>query len=196
MRLGVFIVLLAACLNVRAAVGCGDNLAKEGATRYDILNLCGEPDWRDGWNHAEARGVWSPIELYNSVFVEQWYYNRGPDRLIRLFTFHNLRLVRIDHLGYGWVPRRSRQCKPDMFLLGMSKYEVWFHCGDPAWAESSGGGQVIRPGVGLGYYSEVHFDTWIYDFGTSRFQRILYFQNGFLNHSEVGERGHVRRKGL
>ena len=32
--------------------------------------------------------------------------------------------------------------------------------------------------------------------GTSLFQRLLYFQNGFLNHLEIGERGHVRRKGL
>ena len=196
MRLGVLIALLVLSFAARASVSCGDHLAKEGATRYDIINLCGEPDWRDGWNYAEGRGVLGSVELYNSVFVEQWYYNRGPNRFVRLFTFHNLRLVRIDHLGYGWAPHRRRQCKPDMFLAGLSKYEVWFHCGDPAWAESWGGGQLIRPSLGVEYYSQVQFDTWIYDFGTSRFQRILHFQNGFLNFVEVGERGHVRRKGL
>jgi len=196
MRLGVFIVLLALGLNVQAARKCGDHLVQQDVTRYDVLSLCGEPNWRDGWNYTESTGVWSPIQNFNSVFIEQWYYNRGPDRLLRLYTFHNLRLVRIDTLGYGWEPRRRRKCKPDMFLLGISKYEVWFHCGDPAWAESWDGAQLVRPGPSVARYSQVHFDTWIYDFGTSRFQRLLYFQNGFLNHLEVGERGHVRRKGL
>ncbi|TDJ36125.1 MAG: DUF2845 domain-containing protein [Gammaproteobacteria bacterium] len=196
MRLGVLITLLVLSFAARAAVSCGDQLAREGATRYDIINLCGEPDWRDGWYETTAFGVWSPIQVYDQVFIEQWYYNRGPDRFIRLFTFQNLRLVRIDHLGYGWVPYRRRQCKPAMFFIGISKYEVWFHCGEPAWAESWYGGQLIRPGVGVGRFGQVHFDTWIYDFGTSRFQRILHFQNGFLNFVEVGERGHVKRRGL
>ncbi len=155
MRLGVLIALLVLSFAARAAVSCGDHLAKEGATRYDIINLCGEPDWRDGWNYAEGRGVLGSFELYNSVFVEQWYYNRGPDRFIRLFTFHNLRLVRIDHLGYGWVPRRRRQCKPDMFLAGLSKYEVWFHCGDPAWAESWGAAWWAR-----GYWTSESRPIW------------------------------------
>lgn len=196
MRLGVLIALLVFSSIARAAVGCGNHLVNEGATRYDVINLCGEPDWRDGWTDTLSAGVWGPIQVYNPLFIEQWYYNQGPDRLLRLFTFHNLRLVRIDHLGYGWVPRHRRQCKPDMFLMGITKYEVWSHCGDPAWAESWDGGQVIRLGGGRERYSQVHFDTWIYDFGTSRFQRILHFQNGFLNHKEVGERGYVRRRGL
>jgi hypothetical protein len=67
-----------------------------GDLKQDVLSRCGAPTAT--YVHAEARERGART-LYETV--EDWRYNLGPYRLVRIFTFRNGRLTAIDTGGYG-----------------------------------------------------------------------------------------------
>ena len=75
---------------------CSSERISLGDLKQDVLSRCGTPT--DAYVHAEARERGART-LYETV--EDWRYDLGPYRLVRIFTFRNGRLTVIETGGYG-----------------------------------------------------------------------------------------------
>ncbi len=108
---GKGVVIAAACLlfalaPMRApAFYCGNDLIDKGDTTIEVLHACGQPDSVDSWNeiknasHFRYGFIWHSLE---NVHVEQWIYNFGPYRFIRILRFENGILKHIKTGDYGF----------------------------------------------------------------------------------------------
>ena len=108
-RILLSLLLLLAQVDARAFY-CGRNLVKEGDYQLQVLQKCGEPDYRD--RRVEYRSV-RLGSGYNQpgmdmtttfpVNVDEWTYDFGPRRFMQNLLFENGVLVLIRDLGYGAV---------------------------------------------------------------------------------------------
>lgn len=105
-----------------AALRCGGKLVSDGAPQGKVLRFCGEPEsvqvrsvYRAGIPRQRIRhrdehagAVQDSAELliadraYVEVVVEEWTYNFGPHRLMRVIRFENGLVTSIRQLGYGY----------------------------------------------------------------------------------------------
>ena len=81
--------------------GCGDRVISTGDAKADVLIRCGEPFYKT--SHQEelkerAEGIGSRTV---TVTVEEWTYNFGPQRFMRIIIFRNGTVVDIRTGGYG-----------------------------------------------------------------------------------------------
>ena len=74
---------------------CSSERISLGDLKQDVLSRCGTPT--DAYVHAEARERGART-LYEAV--EDWRYDLGPYRLVRIFTFRNGRLTVSETGGY------------------------------------------------------------------------------------------------
>lgn len=91
------------------AMYCGQRLVKNGDTRYRVRALCGEP--ADIIERVELRSVAAflrgtdgtpvRIERMVEVQIDEWTYDLGSQRLLRVFVFENGRLISMTTRGYG-----------------------------------------------------------------------------------------------
>ena len=74
---------------------CDVDKLKAGLSQYEVLQRCGEPFFRD----SRDEEVFSAISGQNRRLVErrvdEWTYNLGPNRFMRILTFKNGRLKQI-----------------------------------------------------------------------------------------------------
>lgn len=101
------------------ALRCGSKLVTEGDPRGKVLKYCGEPDsvqvrsvYRAGLPRRQLSrrtgDVYRERELlyadraYVEIVVEEWTYNFGPRRLMRVVRFENGIVASITRLGYGY----------------------------------------------------------------------------------------------
>ncbi len=116
-RKGLFVL---ACMVIAGVFFLGHSspafadCAMSGDLMWDVVQNCGEPSWveagqqrtfgqyfvphrmRDGWL------VEGPVIGEVPVDVEQWVYNYGPTRFVRILTFQNGILKSISRGGYGY----------------------------------------------------------------------------------------------
>ena len=91
------------------AMYCGQRLVKNGDTRHRVRALCGEP--ADIIERVELRSVAAflrgtdgtpvRIERMAEVQIDEWTYDLGSQRLLRVFVFENGRLISMTTRGYG-----------------------------------------------------------------------------------------------
>ena len=81
---------------------CGGGPVREGDRKLDVLAKCGEPTTIDAWLVPYPIVDGAAGELVN-VEVELWAYNLGPRQLVRLVTFENGVVIRVETGGYGYV---------------------------------------------------------------------------------------------
>jgi hypothetical protein len=97
MRLGALLmasVLGSASVAQAGSLRCGGRLVKEGDSTAEVQMKCGEPTTRD--RRIELfDGAWS------SVTIDEWTYNLGPNDFVRILTFVNGILRRIETGEYG-----------------------------------------------------------------------------------------------
>lgn len=116
----LLLILALGFSNGALALRCGNKLVQRGDPMPKVLRICGEPVatqqrsivrrgvprsrvFRDG----ELRGL-SDEELlindrsYVEVIVEEWTYNFGPRKLMRIVRFENGLVADIKELGYGY----------------------------------------------------------------------------------------------
>lgn len=81
--------------------GCGDRVISTGDTKADVRIRCGEPFYKDA--HQEELKQWFDGIGSRSVMVtvEEWTYNFGPQRFMRVITFRNGTVVEVRTGGYG-----------------------------------------------------------------------------------------------
>jgi len=97
------------------AFRCGSRLISLGATRGEVIDKCGPPNWQDSWEEDRLERVsgipYSPNGSFSGtrvpfvtivrVTVEEWTYNFGSSYFMRILRFENNRLKKIETGGYG-----------------------------------------------------------------------------------------------
>jgi hypothetical protein len=116
-------LLLLICILVVAepamALRCGSRLVNDGDHKSKILKYCGEPTavqvrtlYRAGYPRSIARhnrfdnvdgDLLIADRAYAEVIIEEWTYNFGPRRLMRVVKFENGLVVSIKRLSYGYI---------------------------------------------------------------------------------------------
>jgi len=91
------------------ALRCDSRLVLEGDYKLQVLQKCGEPDYRESrveyrLTRLRGSGLNQPgldQEVQQPVVIDEWTYDFGPHRFMQLLIFENGRLVRIKDLDYG-----------------------------------------------------------------------------------------------
>jgi hypothetical protein len=109
-RIATAIVLalasLSAALPAEASFRCGSRIITRGDHASKMLHFCGEPDSVQT-RLAQRTFVSNYGRVYipgfvEDVLVEEWTYNLGPHKLMRLVRIENGIVVEVEHLGYGY----------------------------------------------------------------------------------------------
>lgn len=115
----ILVCLLATLSTPALALRCGNKIVRNGDHQAKILNMCGEPTavkvhniYRSGipvsGSGSTERHHRSNDELivHNrsvvEVVVEEWTYNFGPRKLMRVIRFENGFVTSVKRLGYGY----------------------------------------------------------------------------------------------
>lgn len=97
------------------ALRCGSKLVREGDPKARILKICGEPAGiqqrtvlRAGFparlgRHLPDGELLIPDRSFVEVIIEEWTYNFGPRRLMRIVRFENGLVREVEQLGYGYI---------------------------------------------------------------------------------------------
>ncbi len=79
----------------RLPAHCNTDILSSGLSQYEVLQRCGEPFFRD----SRTEEVFSRISGGGRRLVErridEWTYNLGPTRFMRILTFNNGRLEEV-----------------------------------------------------------------------------------------------------
>ncbi len=101
------IILLLSFAAAAQALRCGNDLVQKGDHITEVLEKCGEPDYREKWIedaiiHRRPHRLLPPEHTIGSVVVSLWTYNFGRRQFMRELRFENGRLVDIETLDYGF----------------------------------------------------------------------------------------------
>ncbi|MDE2235245.1 MAG: DUF2845 domain-containing protein [Gammaproteobacteria bacterium] len=151
--LSIFLFMLAA--PAAHAWRCANSLVNTGDSASQVRKKCGPPDYIYAATGTERRGRFVAVDEY-------WYYNSGPQQLMRELQFHHGKLQAELTLGYGFNPE-SRRCAPQDIRIGMSAYELASFCGQPKRKHDR---YVRISGKGSGGKLMRHSQEWRYDFGS------------------------------
>lgn len=80
---------------------CDDRAISVGDRKPDILIKCGEPHFKNSFQEEIRERFGDSSVRTVVVTVEEWTYNFGPQRFIRVITFRNGTVVEIRTGGYG-----------------------------------------------------------------------------------------------
>ncbi|MDH3716351.1 MAG: DUF2845 domain-containing protein [Gammaproteobacteria bacterium] len=103
---GALALLVLVVQPAQAAMRCGSQLVSDGDHKLQVLHKCGPPalvEYRGYQYRAylphNLPGVHTQLIGAN---VEEWTYNFGPRRFMRLVRFADSEVVRIISLDYGY----------------------------------------------------------------------------------------------
>ncbi|HLF10061.1 MAG TPA: DUF2845 domain-containing protein [Gammaproteobacteria bacterium] len=104
----VAMALLATSLPAHA-FRCGTRVISRGDHASKLLHYCGEPDAVQSRLAqrslvADSRRIFIP-GFVEDVWIEEWTYNLGPNKLMRVVRVENGVVADIRHLGYGYSQR-------------------------------------------------------------------------------------------
>jgi hypothetical protein len=169
---------------VHAAMRCGNRLVNEGDRAFQVRDRCGEPFWSESWLGVDILGRDTPIERQREVEWSVWYYNFGPRALMMRVAFVDGVLRETEALGYG-VRRIGDSCRATMDFRGLSSGELVARCGEPASRRQARDSLAWRPGPNLERWREQRREEWVYDFGETRFLRVLDLVDGRVTSTQV-----------
>ncbi|MEJ2650850.1 MAG: DUF2845 domain-containing protein [Gammaproteobacteria bacterium] len=188
-------LFLAAFANAAVAASdtlrCGNRLVSVGDNKAEVLIKCGSPAWKDAWTDQVIDNVNTANALRVSTERERWVYNFGHNSFLRYLLFENGRLVKITTGDYGYDsghPSAGR-CDIGDIHKGASQYEVLQRCGEPAFKDTRQEERLTVVDKNTNRLTITRVDEWTYNFGPTKFLRILRFENGELVDVETGDRG-------
>ena len=86
---------------------CGDSVVSTGDSKMEVLSKCGPPDYEETVSYKTSGSVSSGGSVsLNTQPVDKLSYNCGDRRFIRVLTFRNGKLTRIENSGYGSGPEK------------------------------------------------------------------------------------------
>jgi hypothetical protein len=80
---------------------CGGRIISTGDVKSEVLATCGDPAWKDSHQEELRERRESGQEHRVFVTVEEWTYDFGPNRFMRIITFRNGVVTDIRTGGYG-----------------------------------------------------------------------------------------------
>ena len=169
---------LAGPLAAEEAFRCRGDLVTSGDRTFEVRRLCGEPDFIDRYPEQRIPGVGYVGD------IRDWYYNPGPNDLLRRLRFRDAELVDIAVLGKGYRAGFGGHCSPGELRRGLSKPELLDLCGPPDHTSH----QLFAPGRYDRFVRSV--EEWTYNFGSGRFMRHVRLVNGIVEDVELGNRGY------
>ncbi len=80
---------------------CSEQTVSVGNTAAEVRAKCGEPFGKDWREEIVTERVDENTVRKVSVKIEEWTYNSGPNRLLRIFSMRNGKVTDIRTGGYG-----------------------------------------------------------------------------------------------
>jgi hypothetical protein len=80
---------------------CDDAFPDIGATKAEVRAKCGEPILKEERKEEILVNADAETKRTITIIIEEWTYNFGPNKFIRIFQFKNGKLVDIKTGGYG-----------------------------------------------------------------------------------------------
>jgi hypothetical protein len=74
-----------------------------------VLAKCGEPAWKDSREEALSEQLGAGTVRRTYMTIEEWTYNFGPNRFVRIFTFRNGSVTDIRTGGYGYEMKKEER---------------------------------------------------------------------------------------
>ena len=195
---GIFLLFLTLasafpCADVlAAALSCDGGIISTGDRSMDVLAKCGTPDSKE--SHQEELGEQLDDNTKQKVFVtvEEWTYNFGPSKFMRIIVLKNGVVANIRLGNYGYTKQTEpaqRECGEQLVSVGDSKTDVLAKCGEPTLKDSHV--EEIRERLGDTERKVfVTVEEWTYNPGPTRFVRILTFRNSTLTDIRTGGYGY------
>ena len=90
---------------------CSEQLVSEGDLKSDVVAKCGEPAAKDIRQEEVKTRVDQTTERSIFITIEEWTYNLGPNRFLRILTFRNGKLKDIRTGGYGYQMKEQEKRK-------------------------------------------------------------------------------------
>ena len=91
------------------AMRCGTHLISRGDHVSKLLRYCGEPDFEQSRSAQRSYhnrfGQVLFTGFHEQVQIDEWTYNLGPNKLMRVVTMENGVVREVRHLGYGYHHR-------------------------------------------------------------------------------------------
>lgn len=181
-------LLLLACAwpGAAQALRCDGRVVSAGDHAFELRSRCGEPFWIERYSEVLIAGEQGPLEQRIERPVEAWYYNFGPNQLMRRMLLVDDRLVREDTLGYGYR-RLGEDCRLDQLAPGLSNAEIVARCGEPASRTLRYADRIERKG-GIARLRVIRREQWVYQPPAGRQPRLLTFIDGVLARVELLDR--------
>jgi hypothetical protein len=190
MKALLFVVLLPSALGA-AEYRCADTIISAGDTSGELLMKCGEPDWKQSHTEEIIETPDKDSRRKTIISVDEWTYNLGPDRFIRIFKLRDGKVVDVGSGGYGTAKEQAGRtpCSDQIISVGDSATDVMAKCGKPAWLDKRE--EVIREQLDDNTARKVSVivEEWTYNFGPNQFLRIFTFRNGRVTDIRTGGYG-------
>jgi hypothetical protein len=171
---------------------CEGKIISVGDTSGELIAKCGEPDWKQSSTEEIITTIDKDTTKKILIAVEEWTYNLGPDRFMRIFKLKDGRVVemRIGDYGYAEGGASQSQCGAQSVSVGDSALEVMAKCGEPAWKDERQ--EIIRERLDDETERKVYIkvEEWTYNFGPNQFLRIFTLRNGKVTNIQTGNRGY------
>jgi len=164
------------------ALRCNGRIVEEGDHAYELKKRCGEPYWVEHYSEWLVLGEGSRLEQQIERSLEAWYYNFGPNKLLRRMVLRDNRIVREDTLGYGYS-RLGQNCDLDALAPGMSNGEIVARCGTPAAQDTRYANEIVRDRGGVARQRAIRREEWVYE-TPGRDHHLLILIDGTLSRVE------------
>lgn len=186
------IIALIPGVGMSSGYRCEGKIISVGDTSGDLIAKCGEPDWKQSSTEEIITTIDKDTTKKILIDVEEWTYNLGPDRFMRIFKLKDGRVVemRLGDYGYAEEGVNQVQCSAQSVSVGDSALEVMAKCGEPAWKDVRE--EIIRERLDDETVRKVSItvEEWTYNFGPNQFLRIVTLRNGKVTKIRTGGRGY------
>ncbi len=167
MRGMVFWLLLVGAAAARADddMQCPNGIVSAGMVEDEIRAACGEPTFR------ERVGATLPGAEYD----EEWLYNFGPRKLLRILRLREGRLVLIEDDGFGFNQPPKLSCDFYSLRERMSKFRLLLACDKPSRRETLA---AYRSTEGSAVVLPIVRERWHYNAASGERVRTVIMENG------------------
>lgn len=196
MKLLISAIVLAALLlpsrSSADSISCDGGIVSSGDRAVDLLLKCGQPEWKDTRTEEIIERTGADARRTTTVTVEDWTYNFGPARFLRIVTVRNGVVAEVRTGQYGAPKDRGPappECGDRVISTGDTKADVLIRCGEPFFKTSRLEELRERTGETSGRTVTVTVEEWTYNWGPQRFMRIITFRNGTVTDVSTGGYG-------
>lgn len=81
---------------------CDDDEVSTGLSQYEILQRCGQPFFEDSREEERMVTIDKKTSKLTNVRIDEWTYNLGPNRFLRILKFENGKLVDVEDGDRGF----------------------------------------------------------------------------------------------